>query len=138
MSAIANIVIADGKATPTDHTYVPVSVNPNAGYRAQVNDVPLAGQEAINLVVTLDSNRADGLNRVTATLQLPVLEEAAGGTSSGYVAAPRVAYFITAKAEFVLPSRSDDAQRKDARVLLSNLLKNAQVIDAVDNLARPY
>lgn len=138
MSAIANIVINDGKSTPASHTYVPQQADPNAIYQTQNGSVPLAGQETVAITVNRDKNRAGGINRVTCTLSLPTMEEANGGTPSGYVAPPKVAFYDQVKIEFLLPSRGVAATRKDLRVLASNLLLNAQVIDAVENLNKPY
>lgn len=134
MALIAPIVINDGAATPVAHTFNPVSVNP-AQYREALANVPTVGQGMIGIKIGA-SNGA--VQRVTLTLALPALEVPAGGTTAGYVAAPKAAYTNTVKAEFILPIRGTAAQRKDLRVLLLNLLANAQVIDAVDNMNVPY
>lgn len=134
MSAIAPIVIADGQGTPVSHTFNPVQSNPDAFYREAQASLPIVGQGTVKLVVKQDSS----LNRVKVSLALPCLETATGANSSGYTAAPKVAYTVTANVEFLLPSRSTVAQRKDLRVLLKNLLTDAQIVDAVDNINIPY
>jgi hypothetical protein len=80
----------------------------------------------------------EAVNRAKVTLRVPVLETPAGGTASGYVAPPKVAFFMQATVEILLPNRSTAVQRKDLRVMLSNLLKDAQVVSLVDTLEKPY
>lgn len=136
MSAIANIAIQDGQATPVTHTFYPVQSDPVAIYRENQASLPIVGQGLVN--VTFRSKVQDSLQKVRVTLDLPALETATGANSSGYTAAPRVAYTNRAIIDLILPARGTAAQRKDLRVLLSNLLLNAQVIDAIENLNRPY
>lgn len=136
MSAIANIAILDDQGTPVTHTFYPVQSDPSALYRENLPSSALIGQGTISLEIR--SKASDSLQRVRAVLALPALETATGANANGYTAAPKVAYTNTATVDFILPARSTAAQRKDLRVLLSNLLLNDQVIDVIDNLNRPY
>lgn len=135
MAQIANIVINDGATTPVGHTFFPVASAPKAIYREGLANLPLVGQGQIVL-----SGGVPGaaLQRVKMTLALPALETATGANSDGYTAAPRVAYTNTVQVEFILPARGTMQQRKDLRVMLSNLLKDAQVVDVIDNLIIPF
>lgn len=135
MAQIADIVISDGAATPVSHSFKPVATSPKAIYREGISNLPLVGQGQAMI-----SGGVPGaaLQRVKMTLALPALETATGANSDGYTAAPKVAYTNTVQVEFLLPSRGTPQQRKDLRVMLSNLLKDAQVIDSVDNLNLPY
>lgn len=136
MSAIANIAIQDGKSTPATHTFIPVQSDPDAIFRESDAALPLIGQGTVQ--ITLRSKVSDALQKVRVVLELPALETATGANGSGYTAAPRVAYSNKAIIDLILPSRGTVAQRKDLRVLLANLLANAQIIDSIDNLNRPY
>lgn len=136
MSAIANIVIQDGKATPATHTFYPIMSGQESSWRENQASLPLVGQGTVVEVLKLDNR--NGLNRVRLVLELPALETATGANSTGYTAAPKVAYSNRATVEMVLPSRGTSDQRKDLRVLLSNLLKDAVVIDTIDNLNTPF
>lgn len=78
------------------------------------------------------------MNRVRVVLALPALETVTAQNSAGYTAAPKVAYTNQVSVDFILPNRGTAQQRKDLRVLLSNLLANAQIVDMVENLNRPY
>lgn len=131
MASIASIAINDGKATPATHTFAPQTAGRDASYRTNDTTLPLVGQEWIRTTVKRVS---PSLNEVQVVLELPALETATGANSSGYTAAAKVAYAVKAKMVFFLPERSTPDHRKDLRVLVSNLLANAQIIDLIDNL----
>lgn len=131
MSAIATITIADGKGTPANHVFNPIKSGERSLYRTSDGALPLIGQETIQTTVK-DLNAQ--LKSVVIVMGLPALETATAANSSGYTAAPKVAYENKVKIEFFLPNRGLPAQRTDLRVLLKNLLTNAAIIDLVDNL----
>ena len=136
MSAIANIAIQDGQATPVTHTFIPIKSGVEAQWRENRADLPLVGQPTISSVLKLNSR--NGLNRVRLVLNLPALEAVAAANSQGYVAAPKVAYSNRVTIEMVLPSRGTASQRKDLRVLTRNLLADPAIVDMIDNLSTPY
>lgn len=135
MANIANIIINDAAATPVAHTYVPITTSPAFWRETNASALSLAGQPTIKLVSRLD-NTASGLNKIRVILDMPS-EAVLGTANDGYKAAPKVDYSTRAVVEFFLPSRSTLAQRKEARVRLSNLLLNALVVDSVDYVAPP-
>jgi len=138
MATISNIVIADGQSTPVNHTFTPMKTVPPTYRNKADTSVPTIGQEMI-LFSMKEGTGADGLNRLKVTLKVPSLENNSTGVdSSGYAAPPKVAYFIIASAEFILPLRSTAAQRKNARVLLASLMYNSQLTEAVEDFAIPY
>lgn len=135
MSAIAPIVITDGLSTPVSHTFNPSQAVPTAEYAEDGLDLPLIAEPTISLNV---NRMSSGMSTVRGVLRLPVQEVPDGGTGSGYVAAPTVAYFVQGSFEFKIPARSSVDERTVVRTLLAALLGNSQVIDAVDNLRKPY
>lgn len=139
MSAIAPIAIVDGQGTPVTHTYNPIqAVDPATYSRNGDTAVPIVGQESVLLSLKMGASASEAVNRAKMTLRIPVLETPDGGTSSGYVAPPKVAYYLQATVDLFLPNRCTSAQRKDLRILLSNLLLNSQVVSLVDTMERPY
>jgi hypothetical protein len=136
MAQIANIVVADGATTPINHTFFPLATRPDAQYREAIASLPLVGQGVTELVNR--SGPTATLQRVRVKLALPALEAVTGNNAEGYTAAPKVAYTNSAVIDLILPARGTVQQRKDLRVMLSNLLKDAQVIDLIDNLNTPY
>lgn len=133
MASIATITINDGQATPVPHAFVPVKSGLESVWkRVGVANQPAVAMESIKAVAKLAEG--NGINKVVIDLALPFLEQVTGGTSAGYVAAPQLAYTERAQVTFFLPQRSEVAGRKDLRVMLSNLLKDAQIVDLIDNL----
>jgi hypothetical protein len=135
MAAIAPITILDGKATPVSHVFNPVQTNPPVYHENGTSTIPLIGENEITLALK-KSNGA--ISKAVVTLRVPVLEVQSGSSYAGYEAPPKVAYYLQANVEFFLPSRSTPAQRKDLRVLTSNLCMNAQVLAMVDALEQSY
>lgn len=133
MASIATITIADGQATPVNHAFLPVKSGLDSMWkRTGVANQPAVAMESIKAVAKLVEG--NGINKVVIDLSVPVLEQVTGGTSAGYVAAPQLAFIQRAQVTFFLPQRSDTAGRKDLRVMMSNLLKDAQIVDLIDNL----
>lgn len=139
MAAIAPIAIVDGQGTPVTHTYNPIQTGDVASYKRNGDTaVPVVGFENVLLSLKEANGSSEAVNRAKISLRIPVLETPSGGAPSGYVAPPKVAYFMMATLEMILPNRSTAAQRKDLRVLCSNLLLNAQVVALIEQLERPY
>lgn len=136
MSAIANIAIQDGQATPVTHTLIPIKSGLDSLWRENQAGLPLVGQPTLSS--TLKLNTQNGLNRVKLVLELPALETATAANSQGYTAAPKVGYSNRITIDMVLPSRGTSAQRKDLRVLVRNLLADAVIVDLIENLNTPY
>jgi hypothetical protein len=135
MAAIAPITVDDGQATPVSHVFNPIQVSP-ATYRENgVAGTPNVGENEV--ILTL-KGQSQTINKVVVTLRVPILETLAGSTPGGYEAPPKVAYYLQANLEFLLPVRSTSEQRKNLRVLAKNLLTNTQVLSAVDTLEKPY
>lgn len=137
MSAIANLVINDGAATPVAHTLNPITSGTNAFYRDSISNVPIHGQIGVRIISKLDSG--SGLNKVKMIIDVPSLEVITGtSTQSGYQAAPKVAYSNKAIIDFIMPSRGTLQNRKDVLALLKNALANIQVEESITILAPPY
>jgi len=136
MAAIASISIND--AVPAAHVFSPITTNPASYRKNDVTSVPVIGEESISLSLKAGNSTSESVNRVKIALRIPVLEVPEGGTPSGYVASPKVAYSLQANIDLILPNRSTAAQRTTLRTLLSNLLQNAQVVALVDKMEQPY
>lgn len=136
MAAIAPITISD--STPTNHVFHPKQTTPFAGYRRDgVTGQAVVAQERLSMKVT-PAKTVNGVNRVLVQLVVPVSETPSGGAATGYVAPPAIAHEMKVNVEFFLHQRSDLVGRRDLRILLANLLSDAQVAGIVDNLEAPY
>lgn len=138
MAQIANISINDATTpTPVSHVFVPISSGLTSVWkRVGVANQPAVAMESIRSVAKL-AEGSTGVNKITVDLALPVLEQAAGGSIAGYVAPPSLAHTPRVSVTFYAHQRSTVADRANLRVMLSELLKSAQIIDLVDNLTPP-
>lgn len=131
---IADISITDGKTTAVTHVFKPVQ----SGLESKYKRIGVAGQsaaaaETIVAVAKLAST-ANGVNKIELDLSIPVSEVVTGSSGQGYTPAPAIAHIPRAKVTFFVHQRSTVDERKDLRVMLSNLLKDGQIVDLVDNL----
>lgn len=129
MSAIANIVAFDGASPPVSHTLVPISVTREGGkimavYREKLPTLPEEAQVFVTL--TQEKTKA-GTVITTYDVNVPVMESVSGVNSSGYTAAPKVAFIDRNVYINYAPSRSTVASRRLARQLLVNMLGNVSV-----------
>ena len=149
MSAIANIVAFDGAATPVSHTLVPSSVTRERGkvtavYREKITTLPDEAQ--VFVVYTQEQTKA-GTTITTVDVNVPVMESVSGVNSSGYTAAPKVAFIDRNVLINYAPKRSTVTSRRLARQLLVNIIGNivtsvapattGMVPEAVDLLVSP-
>lgn len=127
MSNIANIVAFDGAATPVSHTLVPVSVTKNkdgsilSEWREMLASVPAYAQVRASSKLELLKT---GIWRSEFKSVVPVLESVSGVNSSGYTAAPKVAYENTLSTVGYHHQRSTIADRRLGRQLHVNILGN--------------
>lgn len=124
MPQAANIVINDGKATPVAHTFVPSKISDLV---ATFNGpgTTLAGRE--HIVVTRREATSTIAGKVNIKLTLPTEVANADGTMS-------VSHQELVSIDLVLAPKSVSGERKDARVLASNLLTNASIAAVIDNM----
>lgn len=134
MSAITNVVINDGQATPVAHTYYPIQSAPVAIWREDIVSLPISGQGTISLGL---AQKGD-LFKMRVTVDLPVMEEAAGANPQGYTAAPKVAHSVRVDATFFATKRSTSDQRNDLIELFMNALADPNVRNSFKSLLKPY
>lgn len=121
MPQAQNIAINDGKATPTTITLKPKSVGADTLLKG---DAPiLAGAPSLRLRHRLATASAPANSRMV--LQVPVVEDVDG--------TDKVTRFSTITIECITSPESSAAERKDLRVLASNLLKDATIESMIDD-----
>ena len=126
MANIANIVVFDGAAVPVSHTLVPVEVSkdPKTGatvarWREQVPNLPTYAQ--VTATARLSKSRRSGIWNVDFRVEVPVMESVSGQNSSGYTAAPKVAYIDTTGIYGHYHERGTIAGRRLSRQLALNI-----------------
>jgi len=138
MTAIAALTLADGQATPVNHTFSPVNIDQSGVARF----ADRSGGVAIGYPVMSYSFRAPSKTswnyRILVKAVLPVLEQTSASTSTGIQPAPTKAYDLTFNGEFILPERSTLANRSDILAYAKNLLSHAIVTEGVKNFESVY
>lgn len=134
MASLATLTINDGQATPVAHNFDPTGPDRNGviTYEDRSGGVPLGYP-----TITLHKQSPRGQStvyRVKGAVNVPVLETATGTDPNGYVPGPAVAYVNRANVEFILPRRSANAERKDLRAYLVNLVSDAVAQAMVEDL----
>lgn len=132
MPSINNITIADGQATPANHTFSPYTAQ-----RAREPAVWL-NKESSTMVgarrITLSVNeRTTGGFKVIVKIEDPVLASVAAGCCVD-ANTPKISYTDLANIEFSLPAGSTVANRKDILAYAKNLLGHAVMVSAVVDL----
>lgn len=126
MSAIANITVFDGAATPVSHTLTPVSVTRKddevtALWREVVASVPTYAQVYASLKLTLLKS---GVWKAEFSVVTPVMEAVLNQNAAGYTAAPKVAFEDKCIViEFAHP-RSTVTSRRLNRMMAINIGNN--------------
>lgn len=127
MSVMATLSVADGAASPVTHALNPETDNPPTWVDTDAAKLYKHLQPSI-VVSRKKAQSASGVNRVKVTLTLPI------GGDGVTIPANEVSRFAVASVEFLLPAKGTKQERKDARVMMANLLANAQIIDVIDEL----
>jgi hypothetical protein len=123
MPAMTNLLVKDDAASPKEWTLVPVTDTPNPSWRANDTTLPLEAQPRFTETV---ERLKSGSYKITAKLELPVLETlGASGTSLGYVAPPKVAYVTTCIFTMFADGRSTAIDRANALKMIVGLLQGS-------------
>lgn len=126
MSAIANITVYDGAATPVAHTLVAVSVTRDGGkvtalWREALAGVPVDAQ--VSVVASIEQLKS-GVYKTDVRVAVPVMEAVSGQNAAGYTAAPKVAHVETLVTTGYFSNRSDVTGRRLTKQIMCNLLNN--------------
>lgn len=133
MPAMTNILVKDDATTPKEWTLIPITDNPFPQWRANDALIQIEGQPRFSEVVEKLKN---GNYKVTAKLELPVMETlGASGASAGYVAPPKVAYVTTTIFTMFVDRRSTIADRANAYRMMIGILQGASATSNTGTLA---
>jgi len=133
MPNMLNILVKDDATTPKEWTLVPITDNPFPQWRANDPSIPIEGQPRFSEIIEKLKN---GNYKVTAKLELPVMETlGASGASAGYVAPPKVAYVTTCIFTMFVDRRSTIADRANAYRMMTGILQGASETTGTGSLA---
>lgn len=132
MAAMTNLLVKDDANPLVELTFVPVTDTPEPFWRTQMANVPFEGQMTLRQSAVQQKN---GSWKITAKLEVPVMETlGASGTSSGYVAPPKVAYINPLIVTMFADKRSTIADRANLFKLMLGLLAGASSVTATGTL----
>lgn len=138
MTAIAALTIADGAATPANHTFSPVNIDQGGVAKWADRSGGIAiGYPAVTFSMRMPSKGSRNY-KVSSRCVLPILEVTSPSTATGIQPAPTLAYNLIANLEFVLPERSTLAQRSDVLAYIKNFLAGSVLDQAVKNFESVY
>jgi len=127
MSAIANITVFDGAATPVSHTLTAISVTRGdagkvvAEYREMLASLPVEAQ--VRATLTLQQLKS-GVWKEEVRVVVPVMETVTNQNAAGYTASPKVAYEDQAVYQQFSHKRSSITGRRLCRQILVNVMNN--------------
>lgn len=135
MAAQADLVLADGQASPVNKTFSKRGADLKV---AQWRDISSGLNVGMPYITASMKETSGGEGKVTVDLRIatPVLETISG-SDGGYTPQPKVAFTCWGVVSFTLPNRSSLQNRKDILAFTKNLLANSVVSDFVHNFDRP-
>jgi hypothetical protein len=133
MANQASITINDGATTPVAHSFTPVNVNSDGVAKYSDKALGIAIGYPIITLQPKESNKQNRSNKVLGKVALPVLEQVAGSTNTGFTPAPVVAYTLYFNFDFALPDRCTLQNRKDILAYAKNLIGNALLASLVQD-----
>ena len=129
MSQAANIVLADGQATPVNVTFTPESVTPALSIFSDRSAGAAVGFRRLKV-----SNRFAGgkstVNRASFSVEYPVITTVNGISSQAYV--------LRANVDLILPDQATDMERKNLYAFIKNGLTNTLIQGAMRDLDPLY
>lgn len=150
MAAQANIAVFDGAATPVLHTFTgeEVARQVDGSVVAKWKETSLTLPDyACNRITITKRKLKNGLQRIEARVEVPVMEGILAQNSSGYTAPPKVAHVVSIALVAFVHERSTENDRRLARQILVNIGNNISttvpaavlgpVSDAVDKYILP-
>lgn len=121
MADMNNILVQDDAGNQV--TLLPISnADKHLVWRSNAAGVPIDGQT--RLTVTWDRLKS-GDYKLTAKLEVPVMETIGSAAASGYVAAPAVAYVMVGIYTMFAPARSTIADRANMYRMLTHAICGA-------------
>jgi len=138
MSAIAPLTLADGQATPANHTFNPVNVDSNGVAKWADRSGGIALGYPVVTVSLRQPSSSSRSYKIVAKVVTPVLDISSPSTSTGIQPAPSKAYDLIGTLEFVLPERSTLQQRKDLLAYTKNVLANSAMTSAIQDFENIY
>lgn len=135
MAAQADLVLADGQASPVNRTYSKRGADMKIAQWRDISGGLAIGFPGATLAMR-ETPGQDGKTVVDFRISSPSLETISG-SDGGYTPSPKVAYTCWGVVSFTLPNRATLQNRKDILAYVKNALADAALTNAVWNYDRP-
>lgn len=137
MAAVAAQVLANGEATPVNHTFQPAIVTSElVEWHDRVGGIVL-GYGRISYGQRFPNKGSDAYKQ-TIKIVVPTLEQTSPSTATGIQPAPTRAYDCLAVVDMVFPTRSTLLERQNLYAYLKSLLGKSTTASLVENFEMPY
>lgn len=139
MPQFNTVTLADGQATPVNHTFTVQSVKPDlVVLNEKLAGVPYIGWPEMVVrhrppVYVPGRKSTGGVFREEITIKVPQMDATSPSTASGVQPQPTVGYVNQVKLTFLISERATEAQKKDLRKFAQSLLGNASVVWQIEN-----
>jgi len=134
MPTFGTMTINDGQATPAAHAFEAITSDAGVSrYQDLSSGVPI-GYPKIIIGRREPVKDGSGVFKVSVSIDVPTLEQTSASTATGIQPAPTVAYVTAFRGDFLLPSRSSTANRKDILAYVKNALATSVMTDLVVDL----
>lgn len=137
MSQIAPMSLMDGQATPVAKVFSPSKAALDVAQWADKSSGRYVGLPTVKMSSRIPV-KGSPLYKVNVEIVLPVLETITNANASGYAAPPAEAYSLKFIGAFICPERCALAERKDIAAFASNLLKDVQFLNLINNFEAPW
>lgn len=138
MPAIASIFVIDAESTPVTHTFVPnngqTKDEPSLSYN-KTSGIYAGFEKLTTLVRRSNTGKA---TKVSLQVVCPTLAQTSPSTGSGIQPQPTVAYNRLAKVEFTFPDACTLQERKNIRAMVTSLLTQSAIVQAIEELSPLY
>lgn len=130
MPSASSIVLADGQATPANHTFQPQSVTPERTVLVDRDSETSAGQKEI-IVGFVPAKGQRKTTRVSLRFNMPVEATDSDGIT-------RVAYTARLDSNLIIPDEATQAERDDFAAFVKNAFADVVLNGYVSNLDPMY
>lgn len=141
MATAANIVIADGQASPVNHTFAVARIEPEVAlFEDRVGGIYL-GYNKLTLGIIRPKGPqqiSTGNLKLRVKIETPKLETTSASTATGIQPAPVVSYRLVQDNIGTIPDRSTLQDRKDLQAFTKNVYAHAAVTAMYETFELPY
>jgi hypothetical protein len=137
MAEVTQFVLADGQATPVNHTFKPDGEKNGVLFFADRSTGVPVGFSKLS-ISQKETSGGSGKTVTTLKVVVPTLEQTSASTATGIQPAPTLAYNTAVTVTFETAARSTTQNRADILAFVKNLLADSNIGSAVTDYEKVY